>query len=215
MNATVEAAWIAAGVGGAGIVATALTAIITARSSAKSAEATANAASASSAAALDAAHDAWLRDKRDETYRVLFGAIARRGQIMFNVRKLGEGGSNLGQSAGHLLDPIAQDVTQFGQEMNASLTGLMAGLMAYGSGQQLEERLRSVNDGWDAFGRAMVGWVDAHAQPPGPALDADTDRAFRLVIDTAKTLEEADSKLSAALSQDLTQRPSQRTDGKQ
>jgi hypothetical protein len=108
MNATVEAAWIAAGVGGAGIVATALTAIVTARSSAKSAQATASAASASSAAALDAAHDAWLRDKRDETYRALFVAIARRGQIMFNVRKLGEGGSNLGQSAGHLLDPIAR-----------------------------------------------------------------------------------------------------------
>jgi hypothetical protein len=99
--------------------------------------------------------------------------------------------------------------------MNASLTGLMAGLMAYGSGQQLGERLRSVNDAWDAFGRAMVGWVDAHAQPPGPALDADTDRALRHVIDTAEALEEADSKLSAALSQDLTQRPRQGADGKQ
>jgi hypothetical protein len=78
MDPTLEAAWIAAGVGGLGILSTAVIAVVSSRNSQAANNATIEATQANNQATLDAAHDAWLRDKRAELYADLLEHISWR-----------------------------------------------------------------------------------------------------------------------------------------
>jgi hypothetical protein len=78
MNPTVQAAAIAAGVGGLGIISTWITAFVSGRNSQRANNATIDATKANTKVQLDAARDAWLRDRQSELYADILAHISWR-----------------------------------------------------------------------------------------------------------------------------------------
>lgn len=87
VNATIEAAWIAAGVGALGVVGTAVTAYLGFHNTRKATEATIAAGSASTTATLAAAREERLWDKRASAYEeTLAEVLHRRTNRHFGIR---------------------------------------------------------------------------------------------------------------------------------
>jgi hypothetical protein len=92
MNPNVEAEWIAAGVGGLGILSTAIIGVVSGRNSRAANNATIEATKANNEATLDAAREAWLRDKRAEFYSDLLTYISwRQAEVRRRTRELDPG----------------------------------------------------------------------------------------------------------------------------